>query len=167
MNKLIPSLMALLIALFAFSAPAFAKVEALTFTSPEKEALYKQLIAELRCMVCQNQNLADSNAELATDMRREVFEMVEAGNNADQIKDFMLVRYGDFALYRPPVKSTTWALWFGPFVLVGIGLLVLVMLVRQRKRDPEHKANLSAEDRQRAEALLARTKSDTDENSTP
>ncbi|MCP5142935.1 MAG: cytochrome c-type biogenesis protein CcmH [Chromatiales bacterium] len=146
----------LLIALFvgAIAHPALAKVEVLTFTSPAKEAIYKQMIEELRCMVCQNQNLADSDAELAADMRKEVYEMVEEGKSADQIKDFMLVRYGDFALYRPPVKSTTWALWFGPFLLVGVGVIVLILLVRQRRRDPEQSANLSAADRRRAEALL-------------
>lgn len=142
---------------FVMAMPAFAKVEALTFTTPKKEATYEHLIRELRCMVCQNQNLADSNAELAADMRKEVYEMVEDGKTVDQIKDYMLARYGDFALYRPPVKSTTWALWFGPFVLVGVGLIVLVMLVRQRRRDPEQSANLSAEERERAEALLKQT----------
>ncbi|MCB1734253.1 MAG: cytochrome c-type biogenesis protein CcmH [Gammaproteobacteria bacterium] len=145
----------LLIVLAAMIAmPAVAGIEAHNFTSPAREAIYKQLVEELRCMVCQNQNLADSNAELAGDMRQEVFEMVEDGKSADQIKDFMLARYGDFALYRPPVKKTTWALWFGPFVLVGIGLIVVIVLVRQRKRDPEQAANLSENDRKRAEALL-------------
>ncbi|MCB1737679.1 MAG: cytochrome c-type biogenesis protein CcmH [Gammaproteobacteria bacterium] len=155
----------LLAALIA--TPVLAGIEAHNFTSPAREAIYKQLVEELRCMVCQNQNLADSNAELAGDMRQEVFEMVEDGKSADQIKDFMLARYGDFALYRPPVKKITWALWFGPFILVGIGLIVVIMLVRQRKRDPEQVSNLSADERKRAEALLNKatdTASDSKEN---
>lgn len=159
-------LMILLAALIA--TPVLAGIEAHNFTSPAREAIYKQLIEELRCMVCQNQNLADSNAELAGDMRQEVFEMVEDGKSADQIKDFMLARYGDFALYRPQVKKATWALWFGPFILVGIGLIVVIMLVRQRKRDPEQVSNLSADERKRAEALLNKATdaaSDSKENS--
>ena len=96
-------------------------VEPRGFDEPADEARYKRLIAELRCLVCQNQNLADSNAELATDLRNETYSMVKAGKTDEEIVTFMVNRYGDFVLYRPPVKSTTFVLWFGPLILAALG----------------------------------------------
>ncbi len=92
---------------------------------------YQALIAELRCLVCQNQNIADSNAPLATDLRNQVTEMILAGATDGEIKDYMVERYGDFVLYRPPVKPQTWLLWGGPFLLLLMGLIIALRLYRQ------------------------------------
>lgn len=105
------------------------------FDSPEQEARYHALIEELRCMVCQNQNLADSNATLAQDLRDEVLRLIRDGLDDEQIKAYLTERYGDFVLYRPPVKPATYALWFGPIVLVLIAGGVVFMVVRKRSRD--------------------------------
>ena len=92
------------------------------------------ITSELRCLVCQNQTIADSHAELADDLRRQVREMLVRGDTDQQIIDYMTARYGDFVLYRPPVKATTWLLWFGPGLLLVGGLTALVLVLRQRSR---------------------------------
>ncbi|MDJ0776643.1 MAG: cytochrome c-type biogenesis protein CcmH [Gammaproteobacteria bacterium] len=108
--------------------PAQAVIEVYDFDSPEKEADYQLLIDELRCLVCQNQNLKDSDAELAQDLRRETYEMLQEGKSRQEVIDFMVARYGDFVLYRPQFKSSTYLLWLGPFLLL---LIVLVLFVRR------------------------------------
>ena len=108
--------------------------EPLVFTDADQEARYKHLTTELRCLVCQNQNLADSDAELAQDLRKEIYDMLQTGRTDDEIKTFMVDRYGDFVLYRPPMKSKPMALWLMPAVLLLIGGLVLVFTVRKRSR---------------------------------
>lgn len=148
----------LLALVIGLAAPVQAKVEVLVFGSPAKEALYKELIQELRCLVCQNQNLADSNAELAGDLRTETHEMVEAGKSRDEIVDYMVARYGDFVLYRPPVNTTTAMLWGGPFLLVLIGLISLFVYIRRNNAD-KGVDTLTDTDRARAESLLADTDS--------
>jgi cytochrome c-type biogenesis protein CcmH len=105
----------------------------LIFTDAEQEARYQQLTAELRCLVCQNQNLADSDAPLAQDLRKEIFKMMQAGRSNDEIKQFLIDRYGDFVLYKPPVKSNTLALWLMPAFLLTVGALVLLVVVRKHK----------------------------------
>ena len=97
------------------------------------EQRFQALIAELRCLVCQNQSLADSNADLAIDMRREIHEMMEQGSTDEEIIQFLVDRYGDFVRYRPPVKPTTLLLWFGPFLLLAVGLVVVLAVVRRHK----------------------------------
>jgi cytochrome c-type biogenesis protein CcmH len=92
----------------------------------------KKLETELRCLVCQNQTLADSNADLADDLRREVRGLARAGKSDDEIKAYLVARYGDFVLYNPPVKSTTWLLWGGPFALLGGGGLLWWVVLRRR-----------------------------------
>jgi len=94
----------------------------------------KKLENELRCLVCQNQTLADSNAELAADLRREVRELALAGRSDDEIRAYLVARYGDFVLYDPPVKPVTWMLWFGPFALLSGGALVWWIVLRRRER---------------------------------
>ena len=89
------------------------------FDEPEQAARYQRLTEELRCLVCQNQNLADSHADLAQDLRNEVYRMITGGQTDRQIVDFMVARYGEFVLYRPPVSPLTWLLWFGPFLLLA------------------------------------------------
>jgi cytochrome c-type biogenesis protein CcmH len=97
------------------------------------DARLKKLEEELRCLVCQNQTLADSTAPLAQDLRREVRELALSGKDDAQIKEYLVARYGDFVLYNPPVKSTTWLLWFGPFALLAGGGLVWLMVLRRRR----------------------------------
>ena len=116
------------------------------------EDRYHKLVTELRCLVCQNQTIADSNADLAKDLRREVRDMLVGGKTDEQIKEFMLARYGDFVLYRPPVKTTTVPLWIGPFVLLAIGLVVVAVMVRRRSRQAQ--PEMRSEDVERARKLL-------------
>lgn len=97
---------------------AFAADTPLGFEDPGRQTLFESLLEELRCLVCQNQSLADSHADLAQDLRNEVHRMVEAGEDRQAILGFMVERYGDFVLYRPPVKSTTWMLWLAPLMLL-------------------------------------------------
>ena len=115
--------------------PAFAG-DPLIFTDVEQEARYQQLTVELRCLVCQNQNLADSDAPLAQDLREEIYNMMQAGSTNDEIKQFLIDRYGDFVLYMPPVKSNTLVLWLMPAVLLFGGALVVLVVVRKRKLNP-------------------------------
>jgi cytochrome c-type biogenesis protein CcmH len=104
---------------------------------PVIEARMLKITAELRCLVCQNQTIADSHSDLAQDLRRQVREMLARGSSDQQVLDFMTARYGDFVLYRPPVKSTTALLWFGPAVLLAGALVALVLVLRKRNRlDP-------------------------------
>ncbi len=111
-----------------FALPAQAAIEAYDFADAQQEADFNRLVKELRCLVCQNQNLADSDADLARDLRRETYEMLRAGNSPEQVLEFMVARYGDFVLYRPQFKASTWLLWLGPFALL---LVVLVVVVRR------------------------------------
>lgn len=120
---------------------------------PAVEARLKQLAVELRCLVCQNQTLADSNAPLAEDLRREVREMIAKDMTDDQIVDFLVTRYGDFVRYRPPLKTTTWLLWAGPFLLLAAGATVLTVSLRRRAQEAEENT-LSQEQRTRAAQLL-------------
>ena len=118
---------------------------------PALEKRVRDLSSELRCLVCQNQTLADSQAPLAIDLRNQVREQLKSGKSERDVVEFLVARYGDFVLYRPPLKASTLLLWGGPFLLLGIGLILLVVRVR-RRRAPE--AELSAEDRARAAKLL-------------
>ena len=115
---------------------AQARVEVLEFATPEHEERYNKLIAELRCLVCQNQNLADSNAELAVDLRRKTYEMVSKDKSEKEIASFMVERYGDFVLYRPPLNSNTLLLWTGPFIILVIGVSLLIRTIRRRRAEP-------------------------------
>ena len=98
------------------------------------DARLKHLETELRCLVCQNQTLAESNAPLAEDLRKEVRELAVAGKSDDDIRAYLVARYGDFVLYKPPVKPTTYALWFGPFLLLAAGIVVWFAVLRKRSR---------------------------------
>ena len=120
------------------------------------EAIEKrmELISEeLRCLVCQNESLAASRSELAQDLRREVRALIAEGKTDSEIRKFMVDRYGDFVLYRPPVKPTTWLLWGGPFLLLGGGVIALIVFLRRRNAQLAA-GSLSDADRQRAAALL-------------
>lgn len=128
------SFIVLFLLIFSFSAFAqkTAVQEPLVFASQQQQERFNKLTEELRCLVCQNQNLADSDAPLAHDLRREVHEMVLAGRTNEQIKQFLVTRYGDFVLYRPPVQKNTYLLWLGPLVLLLIGALILRSSISKR-----------------------------------
>ena len=128
---------AMLVLLLTFTPLAVAKVEVLQFDTEEQEATYNKMIDELRCLVCQNQNLADSNAELAVDMRRKTHEMVMQNKNEKEIAAFMVERYGDFVLYRPPLNSSTLLLWSGPFLILLVGVTLLIRTVLSRRAPVE------------------------------
>lgn len=141
-----------LAAMLLCSLPLQARIEALQFEDARQEQRYRALIAELRCLVCQNQNLADSNAELAQDLRQQTYEMIRSGASDDEIVDYMVNRYGDFVLYRPPVKTSTALLWIGPFVLLGVGVVTLIVIARRRGRTAA--ATLDAGEREHVKRLL-------------
>ena len=142
--------------LFLFVLTTQATIVAFKFDDPDKEARFKQFSEELRCLVCQNQSLADSNAELAMDLRRELYKMIQNDATNEEIVSFMVDRYGDFVLYNPPVKPVTWLLWFGPFVLVVLGLIILVRVVRNTGKQAD--AELTEEEQKRLDTLLKNEK---------
>jgi cytochrome c-type biogenesis protein CcmH len=124
---------------------------ALPQESSDLEKQTMKIAAELRCLVCQNQTIADSSADLAVDLRRQIREALAKGASEREVLDFMVQRYGDFVLYRPPLKANTVLLWSGPFLLLALGLWLLARRVRSAARPA---APLSAEERARAAALL-------------
>ncbi|MDX1569746.1 MAG: cytochrome c-type biogenesis protein [Xanthomonadales bacterium] len=127
----------ILIIMLGLVALPTAAVELIEFDSPEQEQRFRELATELRCLVCQNQSLADSDAGLAKDLRDEVLRLMREGLSDEEIKTYLAARYGDFVLYRPPVKPATWALWFGPFVLLLIAVAALLYTIRRRSTAEE------------------------------
>lgn len=123
--------------------------------TPELEARLKKLETELRCLVCQNQTLAESPAGLAGDLRREIRTLADSGKSNEEIKDYLKARYGDFVLYKPPLESKTWLLWFGPFVLLTGGALLVVKINRRLRTTPVAAPSLDEKDRVRASKLFA------------
>ncbi|MBU3578304.1 cytochrome c-type biogenesis protein [Polynucleobacter sp. UK-Kesae-W10] len=132
---------------------AFANDAAPLADDPVTEQRLISISEEMRCLVCQNESLAGSRSDLANDLRREIRALIREGKSDDQIRNFMVERYGDFVLYRPPVKPVTWLLWIGPFVILAIGIAVLLGYLRRRNAGPVDAA-LSTEDNQKIDALL-------------
>jgi len=152
MKLLLPLIFSLF---FASTATAVdSATEAALAADPVAEKRLQHLSEELRCLVCQNQTIADSNAELAQDLRREIRGMIKDGRTDKEIIDFMVVRYGDFVLYRPPVKGITLLLWGGPVTLMLLGLFVLIRYLRRRTSRMADDQPLSADETSRADALL-------------
>jgi cytochrome c-type biogenesis protein CcmH len=120
---------------------------------PVLEARVMRIAEELRCLVCQNETIAASHADLAVDLRKQIRLQLNQGRSEQQILDFMVQRYGDFVLYRPPVKSSTWLLWGGPFILLGAALVALVLNIRRRRASTA--APLRADEAERVRRLLA------------
>ena len=141
--------------LFSFNA-LYAAVEIKKFDNEQQEQRYKYIIDELRCLVCQNQNIAGSDAGLAKDLRKQVHKMILAGEDDEAIFDFMVTRYGDFVLYRPPFKTSTFLLWVGPFIIFALGLFVLIRFIRQRKKVVV--TELSSTDKEKLKQLLNKDK---------
>ena len=147
--------MKLVILLFSLllSISAQAAIDAYKFDDPKKEKIYHELTDELRCLVCQNQNIAGSNAELAVDMRRKTYEMVSAGQSKQQVADYMADRYGDFVLYKPPFKASTAVLWVGPFIILAVSIWLMLRVIRNRREEHET-ASVSGEQLAEAARLL-------------
>lgn len=144
----------LFLVVLLFSQWAQATIEIYEFPDPAHEQRYRALTEELRCLVCQNQNIADSHAELAQDLRRKVYEMINAGQSDDQIVQFMIDRYGDFVLYRPPLNPKTMILWLSPVLTVTAGLLGFWFLLKRRRQNDQQPSDA---DLQRIRDLLKKS----------
>ena len=131
----------LLIAMLLVAPPALA-IDPLPFKDRAEEVRFQHLARELRCLVCQNQDLADSEADLAKDLRKQVFDLMREGKSDAEIKQYLVSRYNDFVLYDPPLKPGTWLLWFAPGLLVAIGTGVLVNILRRRSRHVQAESEL-------------------------
>jgi cytochrome c-type biogenesis protein CcmH len=140
--------------LLLISLAVQAKEAPLAAANPELEKRVMALSEELRCLVCQNQTLADSHAELAIDLKNQVREKLASGMSDRDVINYMVERYGDFVLYRPPVKGITWLLWFGPFLLLIGGIAVLMLKLKRRSVPSD---NMPEEELQRAASLLEGT----------
>lgn len=146
----------LLLLSFFFGMSSWANDAAPLAEDPVLEQRMIGISEELRCLVCQNESLAGSRADLAQDLRREIRTLIKAGKTDAEIMDFMVTRYGDFVRYRPPVKPVTWMLWFGPFLLLIGALVGLIRMVKRGQRQPDAPA-LNAEQRKLAQTLLQDT----------
>lgn len=113
-------------------APALWAIEPLDFADRSEEVRFQKLLRELRCLQCQNQSLADSEANVAGGLRQEIHRQMQSGKSDDEIKAFLVARYGEFVLYNPPVKQSTWLLWFGPGAILLLGGLALVVHLKKR-----------------------------------
>ena len=142
--------------LLALSTTVFAQADEIANPDPAVEQRLKNLGEELRCLVCQNQTIADSNAPLALDLRNQIRTQVRQGKSDDEIRAYMTARYGDFVLYKPPFKATTAILWIGPFALNALGAFVFLFVVRRRRPQPAA-ADVPQERRAEIEALLDET----------
>ncbi|MFQ5756031.1 MAG: cytochrome c-type biogenesis protein [Acidiferrobacterales bacterium] len=152
-------LIVVLIALPSYPMSGVAAETPFEFSGPAEEQRYRELLAELRCLVCQNQSLADSNADLAQDLREEVYRLMKQGGSDKEVIAFLVARYGDFVLYRPPVKPITYLLWFGPALLLMLGIVVMVRFVRRR---PAQTARaLTEKERQQMAHLLGHNATNT------
>ncbi len=148
----------LCVASLIFSMTSFAAIEVYEFDSPQQEAQYRALIADFRCPTCQNQNLAGSDAPIAQDLKQKTYEMVKDGRSDKEIRDFMFERYGDFISYKPPVRPSTWILWFFPPILliVVIGFWLIKTSRKKAKTLPVlSNEALSSDEAKQLEHLLA------------
>ncbi len=144
-------------------AQAFT-LEEFTFEDPARAGEFRDLIGELRCLVCQNESLAGSQAGVAQDLREEVYRMMQEGKSRKEVVDFLVARYGDFVLYEPPIRPSTYILWFGPFLFVALGAFLLLRTLQRKKAEPEQ--DLSDAERARLDRILAKTGSAQDSNPT-
>ena len=150
--------LAIIVFTLFLSMAANATIDTYEFKDDATRERFQQLTNELRCPKCQNQNLAGSNSPIASDLRREIYRMVEDGQSDEQIVDFMVARYGEFVLYRPRVTGNTWVLWYGPFVLLALGAVVLLLLTRKRKKIDVIDKTLNDQDKARLATLLDKGK---------
>lgn len=146
----------------SLAGTAHAAIDTYEFADDAERARFRELTQELRCPKCQNQDIADSNAPIATDLRREIYRMLGEGKSNQQIIDFMVDRYGDFVRYKPALTGKTAVLWFGPLALLVGGVVLIGVIVGRRRRVPQAEGadSLSAEERQRLAALLDKKQDD-------
>lgn len=140
--------------LFSYSLVA-APVTIYTFESSEKEKIFYKLSDELRCLVCQNQNIAESNSELAQDLRRQIYDMLQQGKSEAEIVDFMVERYGDYVLFNPPFKPLTWMLWLGPLIIFILAAGYALMTIKSKSKVEVADESLSTEEKSRLNNLKA------------
>lgn len=152
------SLLLICAALLCFGT-SFAKDAAPLAEDPVMEQRLISISEEMRCLVCQNESLAGSRSDLANDLRREIRKLIQEGKSDDQIRTFMVERYGDFVLYRPPVKPITWLLWIGPFIILVIGIAGLLMYLRRRNQSMTNTI-LTEADNKKIDALLNQDRKD-------
>lgn len=147
---------ALLLLAVLFANSVYAVVEIYEFDSVEQEKLYQSLASELRCPKCQNQNLIGSDSQIAKDLRAEVYRLLKEGKTGPEIKEYMVARYGEYVLYKPKLQGKTYILWFGPAVLLLIGVSVLAMIVKRRKTTEvvETNTEISDQEQARLQAML-------------
>ena len=147
---------------FTLAGAAHAAIDTYEFADDAERARFRELTQELRCPKCQNQDIADSNAPIATDLRREIYRMLGEGKSNQQIIDFMVDRYGDFVRYKPALTGKTSVLWFGPLALLVGGVVLIGVIVGRRRRvlQAEGAGSLSSEERQRLAALLDKNQDD-------
>ena len=141
-----------------FSSEAFSAIDALNFTSPQQESDYHQLTQSLRCPQCQNNNIADSNATIAVDMRGKVFELLQEGKSKNDVVDYMVARYGDFVTYDPPMTASTLVLWIAPLLLVLLGVVFLLRRKPKAQSAVKSQDVLTDEDNARLAELLNKDK---------
>jgi cytochrome c-type biogenesis protein CcmH len=152
---------ALVFSLVLVAGQALAVIETYDFSNPELELRYRQLSTELRCPKCQNQNIADSNAPIAQDLRKLLYQQLEQGASDEEILDYMVARYGEFVRYRPRFSGATAILWLAPALLLLIGLVVAVLTLRSRRSGTASAApELNADEQQQLQALLDKTEKD-------
>jgi len=143
-----------LLLLCSLAPAAWAAIEVREFAAPAQEQRFQDLVFELRCPKCQNQNIADSNAPLSADLRQKVYDMIQDGHSDEEIVAYLVQRYGDFVSYRPPLKRATWLLWFGPLILIALVGFGLALWIRRCARAGP--ITLDARERERVETLLSR-----------
>jgi len=148
----------------AVSGPSLAAIDTYKFDDELTRERFYQLSDELRCPKCQNQSLGDSNSPIATDLRREVYRLLNEGKTDQQIKDYLVARYGEYILYRPELSGHTLMLWLAPLLLLAIGLIVVLILVKRRRAIPAT-GNLDMAEQQRLKALLSDAETSSDEES--
>ncbi|MBX9913731.1 MAG: cytochrome c-type biogenesis protein CcmH [Pseudomonadaceae bacterium] len=150
MNRLVSSVLCALL----FTGVAHAAIDTYEFTDQASRERFGTLIKELRCPKCQNQDLADSNAPIAMDLRREIYRMLQEGQSDEQIVEYLVSRYGEFVRYKPALTTRTLILWYGPAGLLSVGAMTLLLIVRRRRRYDASKAELSLDERERLASLL-------------
>ncbi len=143
----------ILLCLLLYAGLAQAADVPVNFNNPEQAKRYYDMLEEVRCLVCQNQSLADSNADLAQDLRNEIYSMITADKSDSEIITFLVERYGDFVLYRPPLQENTWLLWLGPFLFLLIAIIVAILLIRKQSATVNNDIALSQEQLQQLDKL--------------
>lgn len=135
-----------------------AGIDTYEFDTQEDRDRYNRFIDELRCPKCKNQNLAGSNAPIAQDLRRELYRLIQEDRSDDDIVEFMVARYGDFVLYRPPLQKNTYVLWYGPIAMLLLGIVILALIIYRRSKTPNINGGLTDGEQERLEAFLSATK---------